>query len=579
MKYSPLLTGLKNYSGQLFRADLLAGLTVGIMLVPQGMAYALLAGLSPIYGLYGALIPILLYALLGSSRSMSIGPVAISSLLLLAGISQIAEPGSADYISFVILTGMLIGLIQVVSSILRLGFLVNFLSHPVIIGFTSAAAIIITISQLRYLLGIEIPRTSSSIETLQYAITHLTQTHMPTFLLCLGGIILITIFKKISKKIPGALIAVGLSIAAVALLGLDQSGISVVKEVPSGLPAFQLPTLTWDNIRLVLPTVFTVTVIGIVESISIAKVWESKYNNTVEPQHRYRIDPNQELLALGISKIGGSFFQAMPSSGSFSRSAVNAESGARTQMSSVIAFGLIVMTLLFLTPIFGYLPEAILASIIIISVLNLFEYKEAKQLWHTHRSDFYMMLLTFVVTLLLGIEEGVFAGVLFSVLMILYRNSKPGITTLGRLPGSPYYRNMERFPDALEVAGFKIIRLDSQLFFANASYFKDFIENIIAGNSSIEVLIIDGSGISDIDSSGLHMLEETHALLKSKNIHLYFAAVIGVVRDRLHIAGLMEEIGEENQFMTINAAVENFQKRKEKKSDNWTSRAVQTNVD
>ena len=369
-RFFPIVETLRSYEKGIFQRDFFAGITVLVMLVPQAMAYAMLAGMPPIYGLYGGLIPLFLYAILGTSRQMSIGPVAISALLVLAGVSQIAEPFSEEYVGYVLLTGFLIGLLQVALGLLRLGFLVNFISHPVIIGFTSAAAIIIALSQFKDAFGFPIPRFESNLETLQYAMMNLSHIHWITVGFCFGGIILILLLKKINKKIPAALIIVILGTLITYLLGAEKLQVEIIKEVPKGLPAFKLPSLTLDKVSALLPTVFTVTLIGIVESIGIAKLLQAKHSN-------YNVDPDQELLALGASKIGGSFFQAIPTSGSFTRSAVNNESGAQTTVASVITAILIGMVLLFLTPLFYYLPKAILAGIILLSVKSLFEWKEA----------------------------------------------------------------------------------------------------------------------------------------------------------------------------------------------------------
>ncbi|MFK7983211.1 MAG: SulP family inorganic anion transporter [Saprospiraceae bacterium] len=570
-KYIPILEWLPSYTKSYFKSDLAAGLTVWVMLVPQGMAYALLAGMPPIYGLYGGLIPLFIYAILGTSRQMSIGPVAISALLVLAGLSQLAEPASAEYISLAILTGLLVGIVQLIAGVVRLGFVANFLSHPVIAGFTSAAAIIIAVSQLKYLLGIEIPRLPSLGETIGYAFQHIGETHLPTVVFCLGGIAIMLLLKKINKALPGALIVAVLGTLLVKFLGLDQKGIDIVKNVPEGLPAFQLPDWTMENIKAVFPTVLTVTVICIVECFSIAKVWEAKHKN-------YKIDANQELLALGVSKIASSFFQAIPTSGSFTRSAVNSESGAKSGMASIITVVLIGLTLLFLTPLFYFLPKAILAAIVLLSVKSLFDLKEAKHLWHTHRGDFFMMLLTFIITLVLGIEEGVLAGVVLSIVLVMYRSSQPHIAVLGQLPSTKYFRNITRFPEATQIPACAIVRFDSQLFFANALYFKEFIENLVETQSQpLDALILDASSIHDIDSSGLNALSETNTFLKSKEIKLYISDIIGPVRDRLYKAGLMDEIGKENQFMYLEDAVACYQKRNNNETDFWTVSAIQTN--
>ena len=392
-KWLPVLEWLPQYQKGWFRHDLVAGLTVGVMLVPQGMAYALLAGMPPIYGLYASLIPLLLYAIFGTSRQISIGPVAVDAFLVLAGLSLIAEPQSPEYISLVILTGLAVGVLQLILSLLRLGFLVNFLSHPVVSGFTSAAAVIIAVSQLKYLLGIRIPRFNHVYQTFYYALTHLSETHWITLVMSIAGIALILLLKKLNKNIPGALIAVILGILITWIWRLDQHGLDTVGVVPRGLPHFEIPDMSWQRLVQIFPTVLAVSIIGIVESVGIAKSLESKHRS-------YVVVPNQELLALGVSKIGGAFFQSLVTSGSFTRSAVNNDSGAKTQLSSVITMLVIVFTLIFMTGLFYYLPNAILAAIIMLATKSLFDYQGAIRLWHVHRHDFYMMILTFLVTLL-----------------------------------------------------------------------------------------------------------------------------------------------------------------------------------
>lgn len=571
-KYLPVLDWGSSYNRQFFKGDLIAGLTVCVMLVPQGMAYSMLAGMPPIYGLYGGLIPLFLYGILGTSRQLSLGPVAIDALLILAGISQIAEPGSQTYIELVILTGLLVGVCQFLLGRLRMGFLVNFLSHPVIVGFTSAAAIIIAVSQLKYLFGFSIPRFSHSYETVAYAFSHLSDIHWLSFGICVGGIALMIILRKISRAIPGALIVTILGILLAWFFQLDTQGLQVVGEVPRGLPHFVAPVFDLASIRAVLPTVFTVTVIGIVESIGIARVLEAKNKDG-------QVRPNQELLALGISKIGGAFFQAIPSSASFTRSAINDDAGAKTGMASIITALGIGLTLMLLTSLFYYLPEAILASIILMAVRSLFDWKEALHLWRTHRHDFAMMMITFVLTLIVGIEKGVLIGVVLSIIMIVYRTAIPHIAVLGKLPDSGHYRNVTRFPEAIQDDNILIIRFDAQLFFGNAEYFKNTIQEMTQHREDqLDLLVLDATSINDVDSSGMHTLEEVHEYLTDRSIQLYMANVIGPVRDNMFKTGLMEKIGREHFFLSIESALQDFKSETEGSSEHWTSKAVQTNV-
>jgi SulP family sulfate permease len=553
----PLFESTQGYTASTFRSDLIAGLTVGIMLVPQGMAYALLAGMPPIYGLYGGLIPLFLYALFGTSRQMSIGPVAVSSLLVLGGVSQLATPESAEYISLVITAGLLIGLMQMLLSFLRLGFLANFLSRPVVSGFTSAAAIIIGISQLKDFLGFSIPKFSESYETLIYAIKHLGETNWISVVFCLSSIIIMLILRSISRKIPDALIVVILGTLLSWFFSLENYGLQIVQSVPEGLPSFILPDLQMETIEKLVPTVFVVTIIGVVEGLGIAKVLESKHQD-------YDIRPNQELFALGISKLGGAFFQALPTSASFTRSAINSEVGAKTTIASIVTVILIALTLVFLTPLFYYLPKAVLSAIILMAVKSLFDLKEAIHLWHTHREDFLMMLLTFIVTLIISVPVGILTGVLLSIGAILYRSSRPHIAVLGQIPNTTYYRNLDRFENAKELENTIIMRFDDQLYFANASFFKGAIKKLINVNSKqLKYFYLDASDMHSMDSSGLRAFEEVYQLLTKKKIQLIICGARGPVRDMLFLSGLMETIGKENQFVNIHTAFEYHQSKNE----------------
>lgn len=571
-KFFPILDSFATHTSADWWKDFMAGLTVSVMLVPQGMAYAMLAGMPPIYGLYGGLIPLLLYAVFGTSRQMSIGPVAISALLVLAGVSQIAEPFSAEYVSLVILTGLLVGAAQVLLSLFRLGFLVNFISHPVIIGFTSAAAIIIAISQFKDVLGFPVPRFDYAYEKVQYVLTHLSETNLFSTILCFGSIILMVVLRKIRRSIPGALVVTVIGAALVYFLGEELLPIDIIKEVPQGLPAFQLPEMTWENISVLLPTVSTVTIICIVESIAIAKVLQAKHGD-------YKIRPDQELFALGISKVGGAFFQSIPTSGSFTRSAVNNESGARSGFASIITAIIIGMTLLFLTPLFYYVPKAVLAAIILLSVRSLFEWREAVALWHTHRSDFMMMLTTFIVTLALGIEEGVFAGVLLSILVILYKSTKPHMAVLGKLPNTNIYRNIDRYKTAERLEEGLIVRFDDQLYFANAAFFQDRIQEMVEAESELQFFLLDASNIHDIDSTGVHALEEVLNVLNKRNIPFNISGLRGPVRDRIAKEGLMERLGEKNLYLEIHQAITDLQCADSDVGKGWLRDALQSNSD
>lgn len=572
----PLFNTLKTYTRKDVLADFLASLTVWVILVPQGMAYAFLAGLPPIYGLYGGLVPLFLYGIFGSSRQLSIGPVAITALLLIAGISQIAEPFSEEYVSLVILAGLYVGIFQVVLGTVRLGFLVSFLSHPVVAGFISAAAIIIIINQFKDILGISVPRFPNTFQTLMYDFQHLGESNWIALSMGFGSILFIGLVKKIHKAIPAYLLVVLIGTLLSYLFSLDSYGLEIIGAVPEGLPKFSVPDINFDTfLQLIYTTILPVLIIGIVESIGIAKNLEAKHGD-------HTISPNQELLALGIAKIGGAFFQAMPSSGSFGRSAVNSNGNAKSGLSSIFTAIFILFSLLFLTPLFYYLPKAILAGIILMAVKGLIDWKEAKHLWKVEKHDFYMMLITFIATLVLGIGEGVLVGVVVSVSVSLYKSSKPHIAELGSMPGSTHYRNISRFEEAKISPEFLIVRMDEQLYFANADYFKQEIKLLVESRTIPPAyLLLNSQSIHYLDSTGMHALTDLHKYLDKKGIKLVLCGVIGPVRDKMFVSGLMELIGKENFFLYVHHAV-NFLTGKDSNAQpetEWTDHAIQTDIE
>jgi len=547
--FIPILTWLPNYDRANLRGDVSAGLTVGIMLIPQGMAYAMLAGLPPIYGLYASLIPLILYAIFGTSRQLSVGPVAMVALMVAAGVSTIAEPGTYEYITTAILLAFMIGAIQLCMGIFRLGFLVNFLSHPVITGFTSAAAIIIGLSQLQHLLGIPLPRTNQIYEIVYHAIQDISATNIPTLLLGVAGITVITALKTWKKTFPSQLVIVVIGIIIVWLFELHDKGVQIVGEVPQGLPTLSRINIDVETIQSLLPIAFAISLVSFMESIAVAKAMVQRHRD-------YKLDSNQELIGLGVANIGGAFFQSFPVTGGFSRTAVNDQAGAKTGLASIISAGLIGITLLFLTPLFTYLPNAILAAVILVAVFGLIDVKEMKFLWHTKREDFVMFAITFFATLFIGIEEGIATGVVLSLVMVVYRSTKPHVAVLGRLPGTNIYRNINRFPQVEQRNDLLIIRFDSQLYFANIEYFKETLRKLEEEKEGLlKLVIIDAVGMSSIDASGVHALKEVIDDSRKRGITLYLTGVIGPVRDTLDRAGIMQYLGEENFFLDIGDAI------------------------
>lgn len=546
-KFLPILDWLPNYKKADLAGDLSAGLTVGVMLIPQGMAYSMLAGLPPIYGLYASTIPLIIYAIFGTSRQLAVGPVAMVALLIASGVGALAEIGSDSFIGMALLLSLMVGVIQFTMGVLRLGFLVNFLSHPVIAGFTSAAALIIGFSQLKHLLGINIPRGKVH-ETLYNVFQNFDAINWITFAIGAGGIAVILILRKINKKIPSPLVVVVLGLGAVYFFGLNEMGVNIVKEVPAGVPSFELPSFSGDALSNLLPIALTISLVGFMESIAVAKSIQKKHKN-------YKLVPNQELIGLGAANIVGSLFQAFPTTGGFSRTAVNDQAGAKTGLAAIISAVLVLLTLLFLTDYFYYLPKAILAAIIMVAVFGLIDFKEAKYLWKTDKRDFSMFVITALATLALGVEEGIAVGVGVSIIALLLKVSYPHIAELGETENSGTYRNVNRFENLNTKDEVLIVRFDAQLFFANTGYFQTKLRKMEEGRKNLKTVILDASAINSMDSSAVHAIHDLVADYKLRGIQFIMTNVKGPVRDILWKSDLITEIGEENIFLSVSDAL------------------------
>lgn len=545
----PILEWLPNYNKSQFKGDLSAGLTVGVMLIPQGMAYAMLAGLPPIYGLYASIFPIIIYSIFGTIRQLAVGPVAMDSLLVAAGVGALATTGSEEYITLAILLAFMVGCLLLVMGIFRLGFLVNFLSRPVISGFTSAAALIIASSQLKHLFGLNLGRSTYLHQTLIALGKNITDTNLYTLAIGAAGIIIIKLIKKYKPALPSQLVVVVLGILAVWGLQLHDKGVSIVKEVPQGLPSFGIPNINKSDILDLLPIAITIALIAFMEAISVGKAIQARHKN-------FEINPNKELIALGLANIIGSFFKSFSVTGGFSRSAVNDQAGAKTGMAGVISAGLIILTLLFLTPLFYYLPKAVLASIIIVAVLGLINVRMVKYLWLTDKADLGMLVATFLGTLFLGMQWGVLVGVGLSLLILLIKTARPHYAILGKIPNEPHYKNVMRFPELETSDDTLIIRFDAGLYFANISYFKSVIKKeIIKKGDSLKAFFLNADSINNIDTTAIYALEEILEECRSRGIEFYIIAVKGPVRDALKKSSLMDKIGRNYFFLKTDHAV------------------------
>ncbi len=519
----PIAGWLPKYKKEYFKGDLSAGLTVGIMLIPQGMAYALLAGMPPIYGLYAAIVPQIIYAIFGTSRQLAVGPVAIDSVLVAGSLGIFAQAESQEYIALAILLAMMVGVIQLSMGILRLGFMVHFLSHPVISGFTSAAALIIGFSQLKHLMGADLVRSQYLHEILISAFQHLYDVNLCSMLIGFAGILIILLINKSKKGIPAPFVVVVLGILAVWGLGLESFGTAIVKEVPKGLPDFNVPLMDWDSVFQLSGSAFTIALVAIMEAIAISKAIQVRHND-------YKIIPNQELKAIGLANIGGSFFQSFPTTGGFSRSAVNDQSGAKTNLAAIISATFVILTLLFLTPLFYYLPKAILASIIMVAVFKLISIEDAKKLWkEDQRSDFIILTLTFIATLTTGIQNGILCGILLSALKMLINSFNPKYVNkengfiLGAIKNMYHSLKPEITCNETDLplpSDVLLIQFKGRLYFANSPYFNESIEKIIDNAKGVNYIIFDGSFIFTTDSTGKKALDTFISYCKECNLKL-----------------------------------------------------------
>lgn len=539
---------LPRYNTKKFSGDLMAGLTTGVMFIPQGMAYAVIAGVPPIYGLYAGVIPLLVYPMLGTSKNLSIGPVAIDMLIVAAGVSLLAEPNTDRYITLTILLTMMAGGLQLLMGSARLGAVFNFFSRPVIAGFTLAAPLIIAFSQLNNLLGIDLPQTQYIIVTIEEVFLHFGDIHLQTVFWGGSAIALLAATKFIKPIFPASVIILAASIFLSWLMGAGTNGIQLVRDIPMGLPPFALPEINFQNMGELLPTAVT---LALVQFMSVASLGQ-----TFAKRNDYIIDPNHELVAIGASNFLGSLFQSIPVSGSFSRSAASEQANVQTPLANIITSLVIIFTLILLTPLFYYLPMPILAAIIIVSALNLIDISEFKFLYKTKRSEGLIAVFTAVCTLLIGIQEGILLGVVVSMLHILYRYSRPNVAELGIIPGTRLFKDLERHPKAKTVDGVLMLRVDASFSFINADFFRDYIiEKSRERNESTRYVIIDGSAINNLDTTATDQLKSMIGTLENWDIELYITGLKGPVRDVIDKAGLREYLGEDHYFREPHEAV------------------------
>ena len=558
-RWVPLIGWLRTYHRGLLTRDVLAAVIVTLMLVPQALAYAMLAGLPPEMGLYASMLPLVLYAVFGTSASLAVGPVAVAALMTASALSSFAAPGSPEYIGASLVLAALSGLILIAMGVLRLGFLVNFLSHPVISGFVTASGILIAISQLKHIFGVE-ASGHNVVELLRALLDQWQQVNVITLLIGLGVWAYLWVCRK---RLNGWLTKLGMpaswaglmvkaapisAVVVTTLLAwgfqLEQRGVDLVGFVPSGLPAITLPSLDQSLWLGLLPAALLISLVGFVESVSVAQ--------TLAAKRRQRIDPNQELIALGMANLGAGISGGSPVSGGFSRSVVNFEAGAATPLAGAFtALGIVLATLL-LTDLLAFLPTATLAATIIVAVGTLIDLPAVKRTWQYSRSDGVAMVATLLLTLLHSVEVGIISGVVLSLGLHLYRTSQPHSAVVGRVPGTEHFRNVKRHQVETD-EHVAMLRIDESLYFANARYLEDTVMALASRSPSIKHIVLTCQAVNVIDASALESLEAINGRLKDAGAMLHLAEVKGPVMDRLTHTAFYHELTGQVFFTTYDA--------------------------
>ncbi|MDI5932878.1 SulP family inorganic anion transporter [Halomonas kalidii] len=547
-RYLPILTWLPHYNRRLCGADLLAGIIVTIMVIPQSLAYAILAGLPAVVGLYASILPLLAYTLLGTSSTLAVGPVAIIALMTGAALAGVATPGSPEYLQAALVLSLLSGGMLTLMGLMRMGFFTNFLSHPVIAGFLSASGILIAASQAAHLLGIE--ASGYTVAELGLSLAgNLAGTHWPTLAIGAGSLAFLVAVRRQGKpalvalSVPdglAALLAKAGPVLAVVVttlltwqLDLASKGVAVVGDIPRGLPPLTLPGFDAPLWRTLLVPALLISVVGFVESVSMGQMLAAK--------RRQRISPNQELIGLGGANLAAAFSAGMPVTGGLSRTVINFEAGAQTPMAGFFAALGIGLVTLALTPLLHHLPIATLAATITVAILTLVDIPMIRRTWRYSKSDFSAMAATILLTLVEGVEVGIVAGVLLSIGLFLYRTSRPHSALVGRIPGTEHFRNIERH-DTETASHVALLRIDESLYFANARYLEDTVYALVASRPELEHVVLICSAVNLIDASALESLDAINARLKDSGVTLHLAEIKGPVMDQLKNSDFLDDI-------------------------------------
>lgn len=561
-RFLPILDWLPAYRRDDLPGDLLAGIIVTIMLVPQGMAYAMLADLPPQVGLYAAILPLFVYSLFGTSRTLAVGPVAVVSLMVASAAGTIALPGTADHLGAALVLALLSGLLLIAMGVARLGFLTNYLSHPVLAGFITAAAVLIGLSQVRHLIGVPLDGNRLDQVALQ-VVARFGEINWMTFALGVGAIVLMLWMKgpmggllrrlgarpaavTIATK-TGPLAAVVLTSLLVWAFALDETAaVRIVGDIPTGLPGLSLPPADIALWRDLAVAAALIGIVGFLESVSVAKSLAAK--------RRQKVDPDQELIGLGAANVTAAFSGAYPVTGGFSRSIVNFSAGANTPLAGILTAGLIAIVVSFFTPVMYFLPSAALAAIIIVAVAGLIDFKAIRHIWHYNKADGTSLAVTGLVVLVFGIEAGIAAGAGLSLALFLWRTSRPHMAIVGRVPGSEHYRNVERH-SVITSPRVLAVRVDESLYFPNAAYLEDKLLAMVAERPEIDHLVLICSAVNFIDASALETLEALIERLSDAGVTLHLAEVKGPVMDGLETVDFVRHLRGGSVFLSTQDAM------------------------
>lgn len=558
--YLPILDWGRSYTRFELTSDVVAALIVTMMLIPQSLAYAMLAGLPIQFGLYASILPLIVYTLFGTSRTLAVGPVAILSLMTAAAAAKVATPGSAAYIEAAIVLAVLSGALLFVCGLLRMGFLANFLSHPVISAFITASGLLIALSQLKHVLGVD-AHGHNLVDIGSSLAGQLHATNAPTAMIGGGTLALLFLLRARGQALlvrlgmsegtaaivnrTGPVFAVIASIVIVATLNLDAAGVRILEQVPRELPAFGFPRFDFAVWQQLLGSASLIALIGFVESVSVAQ--------TLAAKKRQRVDPDQELIAMGLANLSAGASSGFPVTGGLSRSAVNFDAGAATPAAGAFTAIGIGLATLFLTPFLYYLPQAVLAATIIVAVLSLVDLRAIRTVWAYSKSDFAAMAATILVTLGSGIELGVTVGVALSLFLHLYNTSRPHFAVVGQVPGTHHFRNVDRH--AVVVPEHVLtIRIDESLYFANARFLEDTIYGVLGARPDLTDLVLLCPAVNRIDASALESLEAINLRLRDAGVRLHLSEVKGPVMDRLKHTHFLDALGGKvyfNQFEAI----------------------------